>query len=77
MKKPIKKTKVVISMPGYRLEGILSVTEGVRPSDFINSHEQLFISLTDCKVYDWQGKFLEDKDFIVVNKERISWVAEM
>jgi len=76
MKRPIRKTKVVISMAGYRLEGVVSVPEGIRPSDFLNSHDQMFIAVTDCKIYDWKGEFLEDKDFIAINKERISWIAE-
>jgi len=50
--------------------------EGVRCSDFLNSEKNSFVSLTEAKIYDWQGNFLEDKDFIAVNKERISWVSE-
>ncbi|MBN2120359.1 MAG: hypothetical protein JW734_04835 [Candidatus Omnitrophica bacterium] len=77
LRKPIKRVKVAISMPGYRIEGFISVPEGQRPSDFLNARRFRFVAITDSKVYDWQGEFLEDKDFLAVNKERISWIAEM
>lgn len=74
--KPTVKSKIVISMPGYRIEGHISLPEGLRCSDFLNSERNEFISLTEVKIYDWQGQFLEDKDFIAVNKEKISWIGE-
>ncbi len=74
--KPTVKSKIVISMPGYRIEGYISLPEGLRCSDFLNSERNEFISLTEVKIYDWQGQFLEDKDFIAVNKEKISWIGE-
>ena len=64
-------------MPGYRVEGFIFVPEGQRASDFLNAQEQKFVALTDVKIYDWQGEFLEDKNFMAVNKERISWIAQV
>ena len=64
-------------MPGYRVEGLISVPDGQRPSDFLNSQRYKFIALTETKVYDWQGEFLEDKEFLAINKERVSWIAEI
>ncbi|HEC70088.1 MAG TPA: hypothetical protein ENI31_07390 [Candidatus Omnitrophica bacterium] len=75
--RPIRKQRVVLSMPGYRIEGYISLPEGVRCSDFLNSERNSFVSLTEVKIYDWQGNFLEDKDFIAANKKRISWVSEL
>jgi len=74
--KPIRKQKIVLSMPGYRIEGCISLPEGVRCSDFFNSEKNSFVALTEAKIYDWQGNFLEDKDFIAINKEKVSWVSE-
>lgn len=77
MKKPTQKVKVGISMPGYRIEGYISVLEGQRPSDFLNVEEQQFVALTEVKIYDWKGEFLEDREFVAVNKERVSWLSEI
>ena len=77
MRRPIRRVKVAISMPGYRIEGLISVPEGHRPSDFLNTQRYRFIAITDTKVYDWQGEFLEDKEFLAINKDRISWIAEV
>jgi hypothetical protein len=76
LRKPTRRVKVAMSMPGYRVEGLISVPEGQRPSDFLNTQRYKFIALTEAKVYDWQGEFLEDKEFLAINKERISWIAE-
>jgi hypothetical protein len=77
MRRPTRKVKVAVSMPGYRIEGLISVPEGQRASDFLNAQRYQFVSLTEVKVYDWQGEFLEDKEYLAVNKERISWIAEV
>jgi len=77
MKRPVKRVKTVMSMQGFRIEGYISVPEGVRASDFLNEQTQSFISVIDAKVYDWKGDFIEDKEFMAVNKERISWMAEI
>ncbi len=76
VKKPIRKVKVIVSMPGYRIEGMIHVWEGERITDFLNSQKKTFIALTDAKVYDWQGEFIEDKKFMSVNRNRIAWMAE-
>lgn len=76
MKKPVIKTKIAISMQGLRIEGYISVPEGLRPSDFLNDEEQ-FVSVTEVKIYDWKGDFLEDKEYMAVNKDRISWIAQV
>ena len=77
MKRPTVKTKISICMPGLRLEGMISVPEGLRVSDFLNDEKSLFVSVTDIKIYDWKGEFLEDKEFMAINKERITWIAEV
>ena len=77
MKKPTQPVKVVLSMPGFRVEGLISVPEGQRPSDYLNDQDKLFIAITDAKIYDWKGEFLEEKDFIAINKERISMISEI
>ena len=77
MKKPIDKVRVIISMPSYRLEAFMSVVQGLRPLDFLNTESQQFVALTEVKVYDWKGEFIEDKEFMAVNKEKISWITEV
>jgi len=77
MKKAVEKIKVAMSMPGYRVEGFIFVLEGQRASDFLNDQDKLFIAVTEAKIYDWKGDFLEDKDFIAVNKDRISLISEI
>lgn len=76
MKKPVIKTKIAVSMQGLRIEGYISVPEGLRPSDFLNA-EQQFVSVIDVKIYDWKGEFLEDKEYMAINKDRISWIAQV
>jgi uncharacterized protein involved in tolerance to divalent cations len=77
MKRPVKRVKAVMSMPGFRIEGYISVPEGVRASDFLNEQEHAFVSVVEARIYDWKGDFIEDKEFMAVNKERISWMAEI
>jgi len=77
MKRPVKRVKTALSMPGFRIEGHISVPEGVRVSDFLNEQAHPFISVIEARIYDWKGEFIEDKEFMAVNKERISWMAEI
>ncbi len=68
--------KVVISTPGYKIEGILVISAGVRLSDYLNNRERPFIPVIKTKMYDWKGEFLEESDFLSINKERIIWIKE-
>ena len=77
MKRPVTKQRVTLSMPGVRVEGYFSVPEGLRASDHLNDVGNQFVILTDAKLYDWKGDYLEDKEFLAVNKNRITWIAEI
>ena len=63
-------------MPGYRVEGYIFVNKGQRATDYLNTRDKSFIAVTDAKIYDWKGDLLEQKEFIAVNKDRISLIAE-
>jgi len=77
MKRPVRKQKITLSMPGLRVEGHYSVPEGLRASDHLNDVDHQFVLLTDAKLYDWKGDYLEDKEFLAVNKNRITWISEI
>lgn len=77
VKRPTIRKRVSVCMPGIRLEGTFAVPEGLRVSDFLNDSNCIFVSVVDVKIYDWKGDFLEDKEFMAVNKERITWIAEV
>ena len=71
-----QKFKVVISTPGFKIKASLVVPEGLRLSDYLNDRSKIFVSLVEVKIFDWKGEFLEDTDFLGLNKERIIWIRE-
>jgi hypothetical protein len=77
MKRPVRKQRVIISTSGLRIEGSFSVPEGLRASDHLNDVTQQFIMLTGTKLYDWKGDYLEDKEFLALNKNLITWMSEL
>ena len=74
---PIVKRRVFIIAAGYKkIEGELSVPEGVRVSDFLNkAGVGPFLSVSNVKIYNEDGSF-EETPFVAVNKEHIVYVKE-
>jgi len=69
------KIRIVISIPGFKIEGEAHIMNGIRFSDFLNETKVNFVPLTNVEVYDWKGEFLYKTKFLAINKEKIAWTT--
>ena len=76
MKKPVVKKSVRIFLKGIQIEGFVSVSEGLRVSDFLNNDANIFVSVVDAKIYDWKEDFIQKQEYIAVNKDKIHYLIE-
>ena len=73
----IKRQRVFFMAMGYKkVEGELSIPEGMRVSDFLNKNSNdKFVSITNATVYKENGGF-EEIPFLAVNKDHIIYLKE-
>lgn len=69
------KIRIVISIPGFKIEGEAHILNGIRFSDFLNETKVNFVPLTNVEIYDWKGEFLYKAKFLALNKEKIAWTT--
>lgn len=69
------KVRILISIPGYRIEGDAHIMNGIRFSDFLNESKVDFVPMTNVDIFDWKGEFLYKAKFLAINKEKIAWTT--
>jgi len=57
----------------HRIEGTIHVRPDERIKDELD-RDELFIAVTDAKVYDETGKIVQEADFISVRRTQVVWV---
>jgi len=67
----LKRVRVVFFTEKTKIEGIITVEEGFRVSDYLNKEKFDFVPLTDVRVTNLEGKVILEKDFVCVNKKNI------
>ena len=66
-----EKRKVVIIVPGFRVEGFIHMLPKMRLSDFVNTTRQ-FIPITQAEIFGGDGtQKLYDCDFMEINRDSI------
>ena len=66
-----KRMRVILFTENTKIEGIISVREGFRISDYLNKEKGPFIPLNDVCVRDFSGRVQLDTNFLCVNKHKI------
>ena len=69
------KVKIMVSIPGFRIEGEAHIMNGIRFSDFLNEAKVDFVPLTNVDIFDWKGDFLYRSKFIAIHKDKIIWTT--
>jgi hypothetical protein len=57
----------------HRIEGAIHVRPDQRIKDELD-REELFLAVTDAKVYDMNGSLLHEANFLSVRRAQIVWV---
>ena len=71
LKAPREKLRATILIPGFSIEGNLSLPPNSRLSDFVNTSKQ-FIAVTDAKVTDIKdNSVVKDTSFVELNRDFI------
>lgn len=79
MKRSTKTIEVMIfpSVP-HRIEGKVHLPKGARLTDMLGESSQRtdFVPVTDCKIYNREGKLVYSTDFLVLNRRHIVMIFE-
>jgi len=69
---------VIYSSVPHRIEGTVYLVRGTRLSDMLahTSHKTDFIPVTDCKIYDRDGKLAYTSEFLCINRRHVIMVFE-
>lgn len=68
------KMQVRVYTPQFQLTGDLTIYTGVRLTDYMNEAKS-FISLTDVKAWDREGRLLFDTAFLNVRRDSIELIV--
>ncbi len=77
MKGPRDKVKVKVKTESYIVEGTVHIMVGGRLSDYMTSHVDKFIPITDAHVTPTSRKFPEEKrkrEVVFINVEKIEMI---
>ncbi|MFO7929184.1 MAG: hypothetical protein R6U35_05925 [Candidatus Humimicrobiaceae bacterium] len=77
MKGPRDKVKIKVKTESYIVEGTVHVMAGGRLSDYMTSHVDKFIPITDVHVTPISKKFPEEKrkrEVVFINVEKIEMI---
>ena len=68
--------KVIIQTPQQTIHGNIFVRPEQRLKDEVNGGES-FLAVTDAQVLDLSGKVLHKADFLLINREQITWIIPL
>jgi hypothetical protein len=71
----ISKDSVLVTMltAAHRITGFVHVRKDQRLSDELNKTD-LFLPVTEAKIFTQNGELILEKDFMVINRSHIIWL---
>ena len=69
---------IIFSTVPHRIEGTVYLVRGTRLSDMLASTSQKtdFIPVTNCKIYNKDGKQVYSSDFLCINRRHVIMIFE-
>jgi hypothetical protein len=65
--------KVIIQTPGQTIHGNVHIRPEQRLKDEVNAGES-FLAVTDAQVLSLDGKVIQKAEFLLINRDQITWI---